>query len=229
MVINVAGQERLVNIEYKRNRNMYLRVNEDGSLKVTCPRWINHSDIEKFIVERESWIAKNEQVIKKHESSIKTGVDGETASWLGQVYQVEVIESHKSFLFMNEEEKKMTFFLQENTPQEREKVFYKEAAKMLKAMISERRSEWDQKICASHLLPLPKITIKYMTSRWGSCTPAKSHISMSVRLIHYPQECLDYVLLHEYVHLLVPNHGKSFYNMVAKYMPSWKKYSDELK
>jgi Predicted NADH:ubiquinone oxidoreductase, subunit RnfA len=37
----------------------------------------------------------------------------------------------------------------------------------------------------------------FMTSRWGSCTPARSHISMSVRLIHYPKECLDYVLLHE--------------------------------
>ena len=229
MEITVAGQQRPVYIEYKRNRNMYLRVNDDGSLHVTCPRWVDQNDVRLFILEKGSWIQKNEQTIKKRQSALKTGLDGQNASWLGHEYRIETVESHKSFMFIDEESNTIIFFLKENTPQERERVFYREGAKMLKAMINERRGEWDQKICMEHQKPLPKITIKYMTSRWGSCTPSRSHISMSVRLIHYPAECLDYVLLHEYVHILVPNHGRQFYSIVEKNMPAWKTYSDELK
>ena len=57
MEINVAGAERPVYITYKRNRNMYLRVNDDRSLSVTCPRWITQQEIHSFIQEKEKWIA----------------------------------------------------------------------------------------------------------------------------------------------------------------------------
>lgn len=229
MEINVAGQNRPVYIEYKRNRNMYLRVNDDGSLHVTCPRYVDLKDIRTFIMEKSSWIEHNEATIQRHTSVMKTGVDGSQAYWLGQLYEVKVVESHKNFMFIDEEAKTIIFFLKENTPQERERVFYRESAKMLKALIEGYREEWDAKICEAKGKPLPKISIKYMTSRWGSCTPGRSHISMSVRLIHYPKECLQYVLLHEYVHILIPNHSKAFYNMIEFYMPHWKAYSDALK
>ena len=229
MDITVAGASRPVYIEYKRNRNMYLRVNDDGSLHVTCPRWSSQGDSGTLILEKETWIGRNDQAMAKHKSSTRTGIDGETASWLGKEYRIESVESHKNFMFIDEEADTIIFFLKENTPQEREKVFYREGAKMLKAMINERREEWDEKICRANGKRLPKITIKYMTYRWGSCTPGRSHISMSVRLIHYPMECLDYVLLHEYVHILVPNHSHKFYQLVADNMPAWKSYSDELK
>ncbi len=229
MEITVAGQERSVRVEYKRNHNMYLRINDDGSLHVTCPRWVNSSEIRSFISEKEKWIERSEQSIRRKQSSLKTRLDGISAFWLGQSYQIDTVLSHKSFLFIDEDARKIIFFLKENTPQEREKVFYREGAKMLKAMINERRTEWDLKICESHQKPLPRITIKYMTSRWGSCSPEAGHISINVRLIHFPKECLDYVLLHEYVHMLVPNHGPSFYQTVQQYMPMWKSYSDQLK
>lgn len=229
MEITVAGMNRPVYIEYKRNRNMYLRLNDDGSLHVTCPRGVSTGDIFTFIIEREHWIVHNEKTMQKHQSAARTGLDGINASWLGQEYKIQVVESYKSFMFIDEEAKTILFFLKENTPQEREKVFYREGAKMVKAMIEGRREEWDQKICVEHQKSLPRITVKYMTSRWGSCTPARSHISMSVRLIHYPKECLDYVLLHEYAHLLVPNHSQAFYRLVEQNMPAWKTYSAELK
>jgi hypothetical protein len=61
------------------------------------------------------------------------------------------VESHKNFLFIDEDADTIIFFLKENTPQERERVFYREGAKMLKTMIEERRGEWDQKICAEQI------------------------------------------------------------------------------
>ena len=121
------------------------------------------------------------------------------------------------------EEKKFSAVENVKAFQERiEKTFYDYAARQLQAMILERRGEWDREICQKNHIPLPRITLKYMTSRWGSCTPASRHISISKRLIHYPVRCLDYVLLHEYAHLLVPNHSKAFYQVISEYMPDYK-------
>ena len=61
-----------------------------------------------------------------------------------------------------------------------------------------------------------------MKSRWGVCFPNKHSITLSTRLIHYPVECFEYVLLHEYAHFLVPNHSKEFYEVIEKYMPDYK-------
>ena len=70
--------------------------------------------------------------------------------------------------------------------------------------------------------------IRNMTSKWGSCMPHTGEITMNLSLIHYPLECIDYVLLHEYVHLIVPNHSKRFYQLIEYHMPNYKKYKSML-
>ena len=206
---------------------MYLRVKDDGSLYVTCPVWTRNEDIENFIHEKEKWILKTQASEKRRRSEFQTGVNGKEAVWLGKKYHVRFEHASKSFLLF--EDDTIVYYLKEQSEEEIARTFYREGAKMLAKIIAERRGEWDEKICHVHGKPVPRITIKYMTSRWGSCTPAKNHISMSVRLIHFDAKALDYVLLHEYVHILVPNHSREFYDTVASFMPDWKTGSDLLK
>ena len=61
-----------------------------------------------------------------------------------------------------------------------------------------------------------------MKSIWGSCTPAKNSITLNRKLIHYPFEFIEYVVLHEFVHFIQPNHSKAFYNIIENYMPDYK-------
>lgn len=56
-----------------------------------------------------------------------------------------------------------------------------------------------------------------MTTRWGSCTPADGTIRLSSRLREMPTWVLDYVVVHELVHLLVPGHGTQFWDLVNRY------------
>lgn len=67
------------------------------------------------------------------------------------------------------------------------------------------------------------LTLKDMRTRWGSCHHIKRSISISSRLIGYPPECLDYVLVHELAHLRHPNHQPEFWKLVEQYMPDWKR------
>ena len=69
---------------------------------------------------------------------------------------------------------------------------------------------------------MPTIKIREMKSRWGSCIPAKQQITLNKRLIHYPVEFIEYVVLHEFVHLIQPNHSKAFYHIIEYHMPDYK-------
>ncbi len=62
-----------------------------------------------------------------------------------------------------------------------------------------------------------------MHTRWGSCNTQTHHINLSLMLATRSDAELDYVILHELVHTVVPNHGPEFYALMDRFMPGWKK------
>lgn len=68
------------------------------------------------------------------------------------------------------------------------------------------------------------IQVKYrkMTSTWGICRPADGTITFNKRLVHQPEAFVEYVVVHELCHLLVCNHSKEFYSLVAELLPDYK-------
>ena len=61
--------------------------------------------------------------------------------------------------------------------------------------------------------------VRRMTSRWGSCTPARRTIRISSALAAYPRACLTYVVIHELVHLIEPSHNARFHALVNRFCP----------
>lgn len=224
----IAGKDREVFVTRKRMKNLVMRMDENGNLKVSCPYHVKKKQILDFLFEKEKWILKTEQLQKQRNNKVQTGANGKTVTWFGKEYPVKIMECPIYFMDISEDN---TFLLcaKELSEEGINQAFYTVASKELLRLITEKRNDLDEKICKQNNKPLPRISIKYMTSRWGSCSPNKNHISISMRLIHYPVECLDYVLLHEYAHILVPNHSKAFYDVIKQYMPEYKKYSDYLK
>lgn len=227
MILEAAGKTREVLIEYKRNKNMWLRVNADGSLHITCGRHVTQKQIREFILSREKWIAKTEASAQKRNDSTSCGDDGGSAMWMGVRLPVRCVPSGRDWLEVADG--CLTFHLRNDTPEARKHVFYACGSEQIVKMIREKRGWLDESVCRASGRTLPKITVKYMTSRWGSCTPAKAHISISVRLIHYPEKCLDYVLLHEYAHMLQANHSPAFWHEVEIRMPEYREYMRLLK
>ena len=70
----------------------------------------------------------------------------------------------------------------------------------------------------------PEIEFKYrkMTSTWGVCRPASKTITLNKRLVHKPEAFVEYVVLHELCHLLICNHSREFYRLLAELMPEYK-------
>ena len=75
---------------------------------------------------------------------------------------------------------------------------------------------------APFLKKMPEIKLRHMTSCWGVCHPKKRYITLNKALCDKPVEAIEYVILHEYVHFINPNHGKEFHQMMAHLMPDYK-------
>lgn len=75
---------------------------------------------------------------------------------------------------------------------------------------------------AAYNSELPIIKLRDMTSRWGSCHTKSYVITLNKKLLEVPPAAIEYVVLHEYAHFIVPNHSKQFYDLIASYMPDYK-------
>ena len=89
---------------------------------------------------------------------------------------------------------------------------------VVKACVPPLVAEWEP------ILGVKVKTLAYrnMRSRWGSCQPATGRVCINIRLALYPPECLEYVVVHELCHLLEPNHGAGFKELMGRVMPDWK-------
>lgn len=72
----------------------------------------------------------------------------------------------------------------------------------------------------------PKLTIRAMTSSWGVCHPDKNSITLNSELVHYPVDFIEYVICHELIHFIEPNHSQSFYDILNEVMPDYRRRLD---
>lgn len=82
---------------------------------------------------------------------------------------------------------------------------------------------------AGYSVPLARVTIKNMKSRWGSCKASDGKISINLRLVHFPPECLESVFYHEYVHFLCQDHSARFYDLLYQFYPDYDSVQRPLK
>ena len=67
-----------------------------------------------------------------------------------------------------------------------------------------------------------------MKTKWGSCNPGSKSIRLNTDLAKKPRECLEYIVVHEMVHLLERTHNSRFVALMDRFMPRWQLYRDEL-
>lgn len=82
---------------------------------------------------------------------------------------------------------------------------------------------------AGYAVPLARVTVKNMKSRWGSCKASEGKLSINLRLAHFPPECLESVFFHEYAHFLYQDHGPRFYALLRAMYPDYDRAQIPLK
>ncbi len=79
-------------------------------------------------------------------------------------------------------------------------------------------SRWEKRLGVR----LERFSIQRMKTKWGSSNPKRRTIRLNLELARHTPDCLDYIILHEMAHLLVPNHGEAFTALLDRHMPEWR-------
>ena len=108
---------------------------------------------------------------------------------------------------------------------EKQKPYIGEYSKRLEKLLPGMFERWQKTLGVR----AAKIAIKDTRSQWGSCNVKNHNISISVWLGAFPEECIEYVVVHELVHLLEKGHNARFYGYLDRYYPEWKACEGKLK
>ncbi|MDO4505522.1 MAG: SprT family zinc-dependent metalloprotease, partial [Spirochaetales bacterium] len=215
--ITVSGIDVLV--EKKNIKNMHLYVKPPlGKVSVSAPISISEKSIENFVRLNMGWILKQqEKYLEQPRMTERQYISGETYYIWGKQYFLEFNPITKGKSFKIDGDKIILSMKSESTIEQREKFVREEYRKILIEQLNRLVPKWEEitgLFCDS-------FKTKYMTTKWGTCNPDSKRIWINLQMVSKPLECLEYVVLHELVHLKIRNHGADFTEMMNKYMPNW--------
>lgn len=230
-VVIVGDREIRYRLERKSVKNLNLRIRKDGQVFVSANVSISMKEIELFLRRKAAYIfvCQNRfQELAHWQSQSKQYVNGETFYLLGRALRLQVTEAMETKVFTD------GIYLFLNTKKD---TGAKERQKQLSRFFDQQCVKVFTEIAAvvyqkfkKYGVRMPQLRIRTMQTRWGACLVKKEVITLNKRLIESSRDCIEYVIMHEFCHLIHPNHSKSFYIFLSMMMPDWrmrKQYLDK--
>lgn len=204
----------MVTLQKRRgNKSLRISINSRGEVKVTLPPWAPYHMAANFALARSSWILKHrpEATPLQHKTPV------------GKAHHLvflpkERISTPRSSIRGNE----ITVHIPQDVATTDEKVQGAAQKAIVRALKLEAESLLPGRLAQlaqKHDFDYRSVTIKRLSSRWGSCDSQKN-ITLNCYLMQLPWHLIDYVLLHELVHTRVMAHGARFWDELAQYIPN---------
>jgi hypothetical protein len=210
-----------ITVEDKKIQRMYLRVYPpDGQVKMTVPRYTSLEAVRAFAESRMDWILKNREKYRAQAQMTAPHCEsGDQICLFGTLYLLTLQPSAGRTGAIAAENNEILLFCAPNaTEAQRMAAMEQFYRARLREEIGARLEKWEKTIGVS----ASSYYLRAMNTRWGTCNTQTGRICLNLRLVHYPVRCLDYVMVHELCHLLVPNHSRRFYEVLGRYLPDWK-------
>jgi predicted metal-dependent hydrolase len=216
--ILLVGNQR-IEVTYKPIKNLRLTVYPpDGQVKISAPQNMTADFIRHFAASKIAWIEKQQDRCRLLEAARKkASLESSQLIW-GVPHRLVVVEKQGNSK-VTVENGVMTLYVRPDTNKEKRQALLDAwRLKVLKETAPQLIEKWEALIGV-------KTSAFYgrkMKSHWGSCNCARRTIRLNSELVKRSPECLEYVIVHELIHLIEPAHNRNFYRLLNKYMPVWK-------
>lgn len=223
MILNVSGIP--IEVCKKSIKNMHLYVKPpNGNVTVSAPLSMSDETIERFVRTKVNWIKRQiSNFDNQPRQSEREYVSGETLYVWGKQYYLRTEYGNKNVLVLSGDKAILTV-RKESTTEQRETFVREWYRKLLKSEIARLLPKWED-ITG---LRASSWQTKYMTTRWGTCNTTTGKIWLNLQLAKKTPECLEYVILHELIHLVEKHHNERFVSLMDKYMPTWREIKTTL-
>ena len=215
-----------IDIQKKNIKNMHLQIKPpDGHVVISAPLSMDDKAIEVYARTNLSWIKKQIEKFQQQPRNAKRQyVSGETMYIWGKQYYLSFIPDAQKNSFEIQGDKVILSMREDSTVKQRENYVREQYRSLLKVEIERLLPKWEQ-ITELHC---ESWQTKYMVTRWGTCNTEKKKLWFNLQLAQKPIECLEYVILHELIHLRERTHNSTFIAYMDMYMKNWRAVRKEL-
>lgn len=215
-----------IDIQKKNIKNMHLQIKPpDGHVVISTPLSMDDKAIEVYARTNLGWIKKQIEKFQQQPRSAKRQyVSGETMYIWGKQYYLSFVPDSRKNSFKIQGNSIVLSMRKNSTVKQREKYIREQYRRLLKGEIEKILPKWEQ-ITGLHC---ESWQIKYMITRWGTCNTEKKKLWFNLQLAQKPVECLEYVILHELIHLKERTHNSIFIAYMDMYMKNWREVRKEL-
>ena len=223
-MVEIKGIKFEVEITKKKIRNIYLRL-QDNKIEASCPYYVPKYEVYKFIESKRDWIYKVYQFNNNRPKNLYLYNGGDTFYVFGKPYKLVRNIGRKKVVISED----TIFFTYKDDSLDSIKALYKHFDTELLNKAKIYLDKYRPLLLDYGYNEEPILNARLMSSKWGVCYTRNNKINISSYLIHYPYECLEYIMIHELTHFIIPNHSKRFYEIIANNMPDYKRANSLLK
>lgn len=213
-------------VTLKNVRNVHLSVHPpDGHVTLVAPTATRLEVVRAFAISKLAWIrAQQQKLLSQARETPRQFVERESHYLWGDRYLLSVVEQdakpkvalgHSCITLMVRPGSDVT---------KRAQVFHEWHKSLLHEAIPPLIQKWELKLDVR----VERYFLQRMKTHWGSCNTQAGRIRLNTELVKKPRDLLEYVIVHELVHLREPNHGKGFIALLDQHYPSWRAAHTEL-
>jgi len=226
----MATQLRLgdltVDVVYKDIKNIHLSVYPPaGRVRIAVPRRMSEPTIRAFAAAKLPWIREQQRKLRDQErESNREYLDRESHYVFGKRYLLRVVEDNVP-ASVERKHQHLVLTVRPGTSEEaRQAILDEWYRNLLKETATPIITRWEPRLGVT----VNRVFVQHMKTKWGSCNNRRSTIRLNTELAKKPRECLEYLIVHELVHLLEPTHNARFIALMDRYMPRWQFYRELL-
>lgn len=222
--INLGGI--VLEVIKKDIKNVHLSVYPPaGRVRISAPLRMNTDTIRVYAISKLGWIKQQQKKLRAQERETpREYLNRESHYVWGQRYLLKVVE-HDAPPSVELKHNKMLLRARPGACEDRKRAvleeWYREQLRLTAPRIIEK---WQPLMGVK----VERFFVQRMKTKWGSCNASSGSIRLNTELAKKPRECLEYIVVHEMIHLLEPTHNSRFVALIDKFMPKWQFLRDEL-
>jgi len=226
MVSQLQLGEIILDVFTKDIKNVHLSVHPPtGKVRISAPLRMKPDTIRVFAISKLPWIRQQQKKLRTQERETpREYLDRESHYVWGRRYLLKIVEKDAPPAV---ELKHRTLRLQVRKGSDESKkraVLEEWYREQLKAAVPPLIAKWTPLIGVR----VERLFVQRMKTRWGGCRRVSGNLRLNAELAKKPPECLEYIVVHEMVHLLEPTHNHRFVALMDQFMPKWQFYRDVL-
>ena len=216
-----------IDVVRKDIKNLHLAVYPPhGRMRIAVPKQLDDETIRLHLVTKLAWIKKHIARFEQVERlSQREYITGESHYLEGRRYLLNVIPDSNINMIKIRGNTHIDLYEKPGTPIVHRPLMMQEWYRArLKARIEPLIRKWQEIIGVQ----IKEWSVKKMKTRWGTCNIKAKRIWINLELAKKPEDCLEYIIVHELLHLIEKHHNDNFKALMDKYLPDWRVRKDLL-